>query len=109
VKVSKSKSQSDAGKNVKKGNVKQKKMLEEEERDNAENEDINSNSSLEDEGDDEDVDVNFDLQREVKEVPKFSYGELSKDYPVLLKDIEEMYLEDKKKFEDNFKLEKLKN
>ena len=60
-------------------------------------------SSSGEEEEEEENNNDFDLQREVREVQKFTYGEISKDYPVLLKDIEEMYLADKKKFEENFR------
>lgn len=50
---------------------------------------------------------NFDLQREIQQAPKFTYGELSNDYPVLLKEIEDMYLADKQKYEENFREQRL--
>ncbi|EAS01389.2 DNA mismatch repair MutS family DNA-binding domain protein (macronuclear) [Tetrahymena thermophila SB210] len=89
-------------KNNKKNN--KKKQSDDDEDGSDESSDEEKSKSLVDEEDDDGSDSEDDIENlykpEVKKEPKFTYGELSSDYPLLLKDIEEMYNIDKKKFEE---------
>ncbi|KAL4460959.1 hypothetical protein ABPG74_016431 [Tetrahymena malaccensis] len=89
--------------NKKKNNKKKQSDDEDEEGSDESSDEDKSKSQVDEEDNDSESDDDIEnlYKPEVKKEPKFTYGELSSDYPLLLKDLEEMYNIDKKKFEED--------